>query len=93
MLVMTRRQGETIVIGDDVKITILTVIKDCVRMGVEAPQETPIYREEIYNILGEKKEDGATIKSEKTTHSNNKKISRKIKKIQEKVENQTKNEK
>ncbi|MTC48940.1 carbon storage regulator CsrA [Providencia alcalifaciens] len=48
MLILTRRTGETVVIGDDVKVTVLG-IKGCqVRIGIEAPKDTSIHREEIY---------------------------------------------
>lgn len=48
MLILTRRPGETVVIGDDVKVTVLG-IKGCqVRIGIEAPKDTSIHREEIY---------------------------------------------
>ncbi|HHR6224874.1 TPA: carbon storage regulator CsrA [Providencia alcalifaciens] len=48
MLILTRRVGETVVIGDDVKVTVLG-IKGCqVRIGIEAPKDTSIHREEIY---------------------------------------------
>ncbi|HHR6138091.1 TPA: carbon storage regulator CsrA [Providencia alcalifaciens] len=48
MLILTRRAGETVVIGDDVKVTVLG-IKGCqVRIGIEAPKDTSIHREEIY---------------------------------------------
>ncbi|WP_265498817.1 carbon storage regulator CsrA [Providencia rustigianii] len=48
MLILTRRHGETVVIGDDVKVTVLG-IKGCqVRIGIEAPKDTSIHREETY---------------------------------------------
>jgi carbon storage regulator len=48
MLVITRKPGERICIGDDVKITILDVAGSTVRIGIEAPAEVPIYRYEIW---------------------------------------------
>jgi len=48
MLVITRKPGERICIGDDVKITILDVAGSTIRIGIEAPAEVPIYRYEIW---------------------------------------------
>ena len=51
MLILTRSQNETIVIDDDIKITILGVNKGQVRIGFDAPEDVPIWREEIYDEL------------------------------------------
>jgi len=48
MLILTRRMGETLVIGDDVKVTILGVSCGSVRVGIDAPRETSVHREEIF---------------------------------------------
>ena len=57
MLILTRRVGETIVIGDDeVKITVLGVKGNQVRIGVNAPKTVSVHREEIYNRI--QKEQG-----------------------------------
>jgi carbon storage regulator len=47
MLIITRRQGERIMIGDEVVITVLDVSGSSVRIGIEAPRSTPVYREEL----------------------------------------------
>ncbi|MBD3754342.1 MAG: carbon storage regulator CsrA [Gammaproteobacteria bacterium] len=47
MLVLTRREGESLLIGDNVKLTILAVKGGQVRVGIEAPQEVSIHREEL----------------------------------------------
>ncbi len=55
MLILTRRIGETLVIGDDVRITVLGVKGNQVRIGVNAPKTVSVHREEIYQkILSEK---------------------------------------
>ena len=51
MLVLTRKIGEAIVIDEDVKITVVQVKGKQVRLGIEAPKETKIHREEIYNAI------------------------------------------
>ena len=47
MLVLTRRVNERIVIGDDVTVTVLEVRGDQVRLGIEAPREVKVFREEV----------------------------------------------
>lgn len=56
MLVLTRRTAETLMIGDDVKITILSVKGNQVRVGIDAPKEVGVHREEIYKKIKEKGE-------------------------------------
>jgi carbon storage regulator len=56
MLILTRRIGETIIIGDDVHITVLGVNGNQVRVGVNAPKETPVHREEIYHKIQREKD-------------------------------------
>lgn len=48
MLVLTRRAGESIVIGNDVTVTVLEVRGDQIRIGIDAPKDVPIHREEVY---------------------------------------------
>jgi carbon storage regulator len=51
VLILTRRIGETLVIGNDVKVTVLAVKGNQVRIGVDAPKEVPVHREEIYQRI------------------------------------------
>lgn len=48
MLVLTRRQGEEIIIGDDIRITVVSVKGDRVRIGIKAPTDVPVDRQEIH---------------------------------------------
>jgi carbon storage regulator len=47
MLVLSRKLGEKIVIGDNIVVTVVKIDRNQIRIGIEAPQEVPVYREEI----------------------------------------------
>ena len=56
MLVLTRKSNQSIMIGDDVEVSVLSVMGEKVRIGIQAPQEIPVFRKEIY--LEIHREDG-----------------------------------
>lgn len=51
MLVLTRRAGESVIIGDDVVVTVLEARGDVIRIGIKAPRDVQVHREEVYNEL------------------------------------------
>jgi carbon storage regulator len=53
MLVLTRRAGESVMIGDDVVITVLEARGDVIRLGIQAPRTVQVHREEVYRELQE----------------------------------------
>ncbi|CAN8138811.1 Translational regulator CsrA [uncultured Thiomicrorhabdus sp.] len=69
MLVLTRREGEALVIDSDIKVTILSVKGSQVRIGIEAPQSVPIHREELLDG-GKKREKMAIGNNETESQSN-----------------------
>jgi carbon storage regulator len=51
MLVLSRQRDECIIIGDDIKITIVDIRGDKVRIGIDAPKSVPVHREEVYKAI------------------------------------------
>jgi carbon storage regulator len=65
VLIITRRAGERIMLGDDIRIEIMEVVGSSVRVGVEAPRSVPIYREEIWSAVKEENTAAAAVESTK----------------------------
>ncbi len=72
MLILTRRVGETLMIGDDVTVTVLGVKGNQVRIGVNAPKEVSVHREEIYERIKKEKAELAEADNPVATDSGNK---------------------
>lgn len=53
MLILTRKLGESITIGDDIKVTLLDIKGKHVRIGIEAPRDIAVHREEVYQMIRE----------------------------------------
>ncbi len=51
MLVLSRHRNESIMVGDDIVITVVDIRGDKVRLGIEAPNSTPVHREEVYAAI------------------------------------------
>ncbi len=65
MLIITRRAGERIVIGDGTVVGVMEVSGSTVRIGVEAPREVPVYREEIWAAVKQENEASATAETDR----------------------------
>jgi carbon storage regulator len=48
MLVLTRKSNQSIMIGDDVEVSVLSIMGEKVRIGIQAPREVPVFRKEVY---------------------------------------------
>ena len=60
MLVLTRKSNQSIMIGDDIEVSVLSVVGEKVRIGIQAPQNVPVFRTEIYlEIQRQRGADGA----------------------------------
>ena len=66
MLVLTRKLGESIAIDDHIKIRVVQIKGKQVRLGIEAPKDTKIHREEVYLAIQNQNQESATTSSERT---------------------------
>jgi carbon storage regulator len=53
MLVLTRKTNQSIMIGDDIEVSVLAVSRDKIRLGITAPREVPVFRKEVYLSIKE----------------------------------------
>ncbi len=61
MLILTRKPGESILIGDDIEVTITSIDQNKVRVGIKGPAHIPIYREELYRKIQKENRAAALI--------------------------------
>lgn len=66
MLVLSRHRDESIIIGDDVVITIVDIRGDKVRLGIDAPQDIPVHRREVYEAIQRENQKAAKLKPSDT---------------------------
>jgi carbon storage regulator len=59
MLVLTRKTNQSIMIGDDVEVSVLAVSRDKIRLGITAPRDVPVFRKEVYLSIQEEGEGAA----------------------------------
>ncbi len=58
MLVLTRKTGQSIMIGDDIEVSVLAVSRDKIRIGITAPKEVPVFRKEVWLSIKDDEGDG-----------------------------------
>ena len=64
MLVLSRQKDETIIIGDDIEITVVDIRGDKVRLGVSAPKSISVHRKEVYDAIRRENREAAQVKPE-----------------------------
>jgi carbon storage regulator len=64
MLIITRRPGEKIMLGDDIVVHVMEIVGNSVRVGIQAPRSVPVYREEIWNAVRAENQAAADAPSE-----------------------------
>lgn len=60
VLVLTRKSNQSIMIGDDIEISVLSVMGDKVRIGIQAPREVPVFRHEVYLDIQREQREAST---------------------------------
>ena len=68
MLVLSRQRDETIMIGDDIEITIVDIRGDKVRLGITAPVTVPVHRKEVYEAIQRENREAAKVRAEDLTN-------------------------
>ncbi|HET8673906.1 MAG TPA: carbon storage regulator CsrA [Thermoleophilaceae bacterium] len=58
MLVLTRKSNQSIMIGDDIEVSVLAIMGEMVRIGIEAPRKVPVFRKEVYLEIQQERADG-----------------------------------
>lgn len=71
MLVLSRHRDESIMIGDDVVVTIVDIRGDKVRLGIDAPQAIPVHRQEVYEAIKRENEQASKMDSKNTREIGN----------------------
>ena len=69
MLVLSRHRDESIMIGDDIVITIVDIRGDKVRLGIDAPQAIPVHRQEVYDAIQRENAQAADLRATETGES------------------------
>jgi carbon storage regulator len=59
MLVLTRKSNQSIMIGDEIEVSVLAIMGEKVRIGIEAPRKVPVFRKEVYLEIQQEQADGA----------------------------------
>lgn len=72
MLVLSRQRDETIMIGDDIEITVVDIRGDKVRLGINAPQSVSVHRKEVYEAIKRENRDASQVGVDDLTKANEK---------------------
>jgi carbon storage regulator len=64
MLVLTRKSNQSIMIGDDIEVSVLAIMGEKVRIGIQAPRDIPVFRREVYLEIQEEQREGGTVRRE-----------------------------
>ena len=65
MLVLTRKSNQSIMIGDDIEVSVLSIMGEKVRIGIQAPRDIPVFRKEVYLEIQQEKAAGSRTEVEK----------------------------
>ncbi len=76
MLILTRRTGETLNIGDEVQVTVLGIKGNQVRIGIDAPKNVPVHRQEVYERI--KREEREANTGERSPHDSAHTVARRL---------------
>lgn len=66
MLVLSRHRDESIMIGDDIVVTIVDIRGDKVRLGIDAPQDVPVHRQEVYEAIQRENRKASQVQPQET---------------------------
>jgi carbon storage regulator len=69
MLVLTRKSNQSIMIGDDIEVSVLSIMGEKVRIGIQAPRDIPVFRKEVYLEIQEERAEAAATSGGTTTTS------------------------
>ena len=58
MLVLTRKSNQSIMIGDDIEVSVLAIVGEKVRIGIQAPRDVPVFRKEVYLEIQDERREG-----------------------------------
>lgn len=72
MLVLSRQRDETIMIGDDIEITVVDIRGDKVRLGISAPSSIPVHRKEVYDAIKRENKEASQVRIEDVNSANEK---------------------
>ena len=64
MLVLTRKSNQSIMIGDDIEVSVLAIMGEKVRIGIQAPRDVPVFRKEVYLEIQQERSDAGGAREE-----------------------------